>query len=184
MDNGLFWKLLEPIHPAAVSFCRKLAGGRDEGDDLYQDAVLMAMRKFRQLKELSAFKPWFFRIAVNCGINRYRTPWHRRIFPMTESVPVSRIDPRGEHEARRLLDRALKELSSDDRALIILHDLQGWPMPDLAAMLKMPEGTVKVRIFRAKQKMRKYLERHLQACRNFKLEEAAYALQGNETADD
>jgi RNA polymerase sigma-70 factor, ECF subfamily len=184
MDNGLFWKLLEPIHPAAVAFSRKLAGGRDEGDDLYQDAVLMAMRKFRQLKERSAFKPWFFRIVVNCGKNRYRTPWHRRKIPLSNPESGPNIDPRGEHEARRLLEGALKELSSDDRALIILHDLQGWSMPDLATMLKKPEGTVKNRIFRAKQKMRKYLERHLQKCKNIKLEEAAYALQGSKMADD
>lgn len=184
MDNGLFWKLLEPVHPKAVSFCRKLAGGRDEGDDLYQDAVLTAMRKFRQLEDAAAFKPWFFRIVVNSSINRYRTPWYRRILPIAEPMPEPICDPRGEFEAQWLLNEAMKELSTDDRALIILHDLQGWSMPDLAAMMKKPEGTLKIRNFRAKQKMRRYLERHLQRYKGIKLEEAAYALQGNKTADD
>jgi DNA-directed RNA polymerase specialized sigma24 family protein len=58
MNRDLFWTFLEAEHAKAEAFCRKLAGNREDGDDLYQDALLAAMRKFRTLRDPKAFRPW------------------------------------------------------------------------------------------------------------------------------
>jgi RNA polymerase sigma-70 factor, ECF subfamily len=188
MDNEQFWKLLEPVHLSAAAFCRKLAGDRDEGDDLYQDAVLAAMRKFHDLRDLSAFRPWLFRIIVNTCKNRYRNVWRRhRATEADEAKLASMVgrDPRGEYDNRRLLGRVLALLSAEDRALVILHEIQGWSLTELAAMSRLPEGTVKTRLFRAKRKMRDWLMRHLPEMNGHGIQtEATYALQGSQTADD
>ena len=63
-------------------------------------------------------------------------------------------DPRSRLDRNRMLNYLLGQLSIDDRALIILHELHGWTVPELARLRKRPEGTIKTRIRRAKLKMR------------------------------
>ena len=186
MDTERFWKLLQPFHPMAAAFCRKLAGDRDEGDDIYQEGLLAALRAFGGLKSEDAFRPWLFRILINTSKSRRRSFRRQRRAALTpdilESVPGE--NPRGRLDARHLLNRALACLRPDDRALVILHELQGWPLADLARMFKIPEGSVKNRLFRSKKKMRRELACRIARCANDQsLYEAAYAMQGRQTTD-
>jgi len=162
MDNELFWKLLEPIHPKAESFCRKLTGNRDDGDDLYQEAIIYAMSRFATLKNTAAFQPWLFRIIINSFKNRQRTPWWTRI-TLRPNIDESlvKIDPLAQYDSRRWLNRALTSLSPEDKAMIILYEIDGWPIGELVSIFKKPEGTIKARLWRARRKMRKKLESHL-----------------------
>lgn len=163
MDKEQFWKLLEPIHPKAENFCRKLCDNRDDGDDLYQEALLMAMRKVSMLKDLTAFRPWLFRIIINRFKNRTRIPWWRRQTEPSadELIPISQIDPQDQHDLRRLLKRALAVLTPEDQALIVLFEIDNWKVAELASMFKKPEGTIKARLARSRRKMRKELEKQL-----------------------
>ncbi len=164
MDNELFWKLLEPIHPKAESFCRTLTGNRDNGDDLYQEALLKAMSRFATLKDTNAFQPWLFRIIINSFKNRLRTPWWTRI-TLKPNIDESsaKIDPRTHYDSRRWLNRAMAVLSPEDKAMIILYEINGWPIGELVSIFKMPEGTIKARLWRARRKMREKLESYLSA---------------------
>jgi len=183
MDEKLFWKLLKPVHPAAAAFCRKIAGNREKGDDLYQDALLAALRKFRSLKDPSAFKPWLFRILVNTFRNRFRGR-RRRIAltaEMLESMAGS--DPRGPYVADRCVKQILEVLSPEDQALVHLFEIEGWPVRELAELFGKPEGTIKIRLSRARRKMRKALERPLAKPGNRRSEKVAYALQRSKTPD-
>lgn len=187
MDKELFWELLEPVHASAAAFCRKLTGDRDEGDDLYQEGLLVAWRRFGTLREQPAFRTWLYRILVNRYKNRCRSAWWRRHRPLTreraEITPGS--DPRVDHEARRQLRRLLKLLTPRDRALVILHEIDGWTVAELARTLKMPEGTVKTRLYRARRRMRQQAERSsLRINRRVTVNEAAYALQRSKPTDD
>jgi RNA polymerase sigma-70 factor (ECF subfamily) len=187
MDNELFWKLLEPVHPMAAAFCQKLAGDRDEGNDLYQDALLTAMRRFGSLRDHAAFRPWLFRIVINSYKNRYRSFWWRRRVPMTPELLESRpgSDPRDRYDSRRLLQRILVTLNPEDQALVVLHEIEGRPISELAAIFKKPEGTIKTRLFRAKRMMRDKLERMLpKPDSNLSVGEAIYALRRSKTAND
>lgn len=163
MDNELFWKLLEPVHPMAAAFCQKLAGDRDEGNDLYQDALLTAMRHLRTLRDHTAFKAWLFKIIINSHKNRFRSFWFRRRVPANPEMleSLAGYDPGSQYDSRRLLQMALDFLAPDVKALVVLHELEGWPTAELATMFRKPEGTIKNRIFRAKQTMREKLEKML-----------------------
>jgi RNA polymerase sigma-70 factor (ECF subfamily) len=163
MDNKLFWKLLEPVHPMAAAFCQKLTGNRDEGNDLYQDALLRAMRRIGTLRDHNAFRPWLFRLIINSYKNRYRSFWHRRCVLSSVDFIDSQggIDPRSRYDSRRLLQHAMSILTPDDKAMVVLHEIEGWPTGELAKMFRKPEGTIKNRIFRAKQAMRDKLEKML-----------------------
>ncbi|UCG62348.1 MAG: RNA polymerase sigma factor [Candidatus Zixiibacteriota bacterium] len=187
MDNELFWKLLKPVHPEAASFCRKLMGDPDEGDDLYQDALVSALNKFESLRRESAFRPWLFRIMVNNYRNRCRQVWWRRRVPLSQEVieTVAGRDPMGRYEAQRQLRYLMANLSAEDRALVVLHEIEGWATSELAGMLNKPEGTIKTRLFRARAKMRRTLERHLPKNKaNSTSLEVAYAMQRCKTMDE
>lgn len=186
MDNELFWRLLEPVHPRAAGFCRKLTGDRDRGDDLYQDALLIAMRKFAGLKDLAAFRPWLFRILINSYKNQQRNSWWRRRVRLKRELDESDEpnDPREKYDTRRWLRRALAALPAEDQALMILFEMEGWPAADLAALFNKPQGTIRARLSRARRKMRVALERYLpQPPTNRFAGEGTYALPRSETTD-
>jgi len=161
MKKREFWKLFEPIHVRAEAFCRRLEGNRDDGDDLYQEAVLRALERFDGLKNEAAFKSWFYRIVLNRFKNRRR--WFRlrgllgAVSNRSASEPA--CDPREEYAERLRLSRLLATLSPDDRALIVLFEIDGWTIADLAAMFGCPRGTIKARLFRARKKLRKSFRR-------------------------
>ena len=183
MENELFWKLLKPFHPMAASFCQKLTGDSDKGKDLYQDALLSALRRFDSLMDHAAFRPWLFRIIVNSFKNRSRScSWRRRVDLNAAEVPQH--DPRMSMDSRCWLQAALRQLSDEDRVLIVLHEIEGWPITDLARLLKRPEGTIKTRLFRARVKMRQWLERRIPASNvNGKTGEVIYAMQRCKSLD-
>jgi len=186
VDNQIFWMLIEPVHAKAEAFCRKLAGNKDDGDDLYQESLLLALRKFAQLRDHSALRPWLFRIIVNCFKNSLRQPWWKQRKVISSGIRQSGNfdDPRCEYELNRWLEKALKSLSAENRALIILYEIEGWEITDLSRILKRPAGTIKARLARSRRKMRRAIENQLSRNINFNsADEVIYALQRNKTAD-
>lgn len=182
-----FWNLLEPEHGRAEAFCRRLAGNRDDGDDLYQDALVRAIRKFDTLKDTSRFRPWLYRILTNTYRNRCRGPWWRLRVPLTgqEIDARAHADPARIHAARRWLDRGLAALRPDDRVLVTLHEIDGWTIAALAEMQGRPQGTIKARLCRARGRMRKAIERHLTETENESITHgAAYAMGQTEQSCD
>lgn len=157
-DQDQFWQLVEQEHTKARAFCLHLTGNNDDGDDLYQDAVMIAHRGFGKLRSCDSFRPWLFRIIGNCFKARFRNPWWRRMIPMTgdESIEPTE-DPSGRYEARRILDHAFGALSAEDRFIVTLADLEGWKHAELAEMMSKTEGFIKMRLVRARRKMRKRL---------------------------
>jgi RNA polymerase sigma-70 factor (ECF subfamily) len=161
-QRNLFWKLTEPEHLRARAYCRKLMGNREDGDDLYQDVLVTALTRFGSLRDHSAFRAWLYRIVVNTFKNRLRQPWYRRLLPLTTEIEdrAGGDDPAEEHAARRTLRRAFRALTPAERALVTLFELEGWSIAELAKLYGASEGTIKVRLSRARRRMRAALIKH------------------------
>jgi len=160
-DKHLFWKLVESEHLRARAFCRKLIGSRDDGDDLYHDALLAARKGFGGLRDRRKFRSWFYRIVINAFKRRARRPWYRRLLPMTPEAfehPGSH-DPGASYAARRHLDRAFGAISPEDQAVVVMFELDGWSTSEIARLLGKSEGSIRVRLHRARGKMREALAR-------------------------
>lgn len=156
--NDLFWRLHEPEHQRVRAFCRKLTGNRDDGDDLYQDALVIALTNFGALRDPAAFRPWLYRIVVNAFKNRVRRSWWRRLTTSAAALPDDRfgtVSPEPCYAARRRLERAFRALTADERALITLFELDGWSVAELAVLYRKSEGSIKVRLFRTRKKLRR-----------------------------
>jgi RNA polymerase sigma-70 factor (ECF subfamily) len=184
MNRDLFWRYLETEHPEMEAFCRKLAGNRDDGDDLYQDALLTAMSRLETLVKPESFKPWLYRIIVNRYKSKRRREWLRSRLRLekypADNAAISR-DESGRVTARIWLEKAFRAVSAEDRALITLFELEGWSVAELAAMYGKPEGTIKSRLSRARKKMRGELKKYLSE-KKFTKVEADYALPRCETS--
>lgn len=158
-EQERFWRLLEPEYNRAMMFCRKLIGDRDQGDDLYQDALIIAYSKIGDLRDPAAFRPWLYRIIVNTFHSTVRRPWWKRRVPWTPGLErmLTTSDPAPAHDARRWLGRVFHAISSDEQTLITLHELEGWPVADLAELLGKSEAAIKTGLFRARRKMKNAL---------------------------
>lgn len=154
--------MVEPEHRRLQTFCRKLMSDKETGDDLYQDSLVSALTGFPELKEIGFFRTWLYRIVINNFINRRRSPWWKKLVPMTAEIGESiGKNPESAYIARRRIEMALEVLSPDDRVLIILFGIEGWSIAELARMMEKSEGTIKVRLSRARKKMRKKLIQYL-----------------------
>ncbi len=159
-DRALFWELLEPELTRANLFCRKLAGDRESGDDLFQDGLVAALTGFDRLRDRDAFRPWLYRILVNTYRSRMRRRWWQRLTPLTPAIEATAPgeDPTDRYHARRWLEGGLRKLSPEDRTLVVLHELEGWPLGDLAEVYDRSEGALAAKLARARKKLKQLLE--------------------------
>ena len=157
MDRDLFWQLIEREHVRARNYCGRLAGDFATGDDLYQDAVIRAYRGYEGLKDSDAFRSWFYQIIGNTYKSRFRTAWWRRIIRSGEEIDIANLlqhNPSGLYEARRRLEYAMEALSADDRMIVTLAELENWKISEIAELFTVKEGMIKMRLSRARGKMR------------------------------
>ena len=173
MMNGKqneFWSLVEPEQNKARAFCRKLIGNRDDGDDLYQDSLVAALVNIEQLESEASFKPWLYRIIVNRFKNKVRTSWWKKSSTITNEIESTIVgdNPIGLYTARRRLEKAFKVLKTDDRILVTLFELEGWSIAEIASLCNKKEGAVKVKLSRAREKMRVVLAKDFRSTKTNK----------------
>jgi RNA polymerase sigma-70 factor (ECF subfamily) len=151
-----FWTLAEAEHLPARAYCRKLMGGRDDGDDLYHDALVQARLHFGDLRDADAFRSWLYRIIINTFRKRVRRPWWKRRLSISDSQLENSktFDPAPGYASRRLLERAFRAISTTDQALITLFEMDGWTIAELSALSGRSEQAIRVRLHRARRKMR------------------------------
>ena len=158
MMKELFWEILRQEHRRAESFCRKLCGSKDDGDDLFQEALLAAFQGFEALRDKQAFRNWLYSIIIRRYRNRFRSPWWKRRKTLTPEIAETHsFDPTERFDSSRWLERALKALKTEERALIVLFEIEGWSIAELFEIFNKPEGTIKAKLSRSRKKMRKAL---------------------------
>jgi RNA polymerase sigma factor (sigma-70 family) len=170
-NRDLFWKLVEPEHLRARAYCRKLTGDRDNGDDLYQDALVCALTGFDRLRRIEAFRPWLYRIIINNFKNRIKQPWWRRIGPLTPQIESTIVgdNPLPRQAARKRLEIAFRAITPEERALVTLFELEGWAIKEIAELTGQSGVNVRVRLSRARGRMRRALIRYMQRSGSEKL---------------
>jgi len=156
-DRDLFWKHLEPEHFRARAYCRRLMNNRDDGDDLYQDALVAALNGFESLRQPSSFRPWLYRIIINTFRNRLKQPWWKKVMSMTPVMAETTVgdNPLPRRAAERRLEAAFRALTPEDRALVTLFEVEGWPVEEISTMTGRSGGSVRVRLHRARGRMRR-----------------------------
>ncbi len=127
---------------------------RQEADqlDAVQEALLKAWKCRNQLKEIPYFRTWLTRILIRECVNIQRR--QKRMIP-TEQVPMP---PAGEHGGDTALRDAIMLLPETMRIPLVLHYMEGYPVEEIAKILRLPKGTVCSRLSRAREQIKKMLK--------------------------
>ncbi|WP_417568431.1 RNA polymerase sigma factor [Marinobacter sp.] len=172
-----FEVLVQPHLEAMYRFAFRLAGQQQDAEDLVQDVVIKLYPRLHELEAVEQLRPWLNRVLYRQFIDQIRRKNRQMDRPLTELVgPESQVDwldslesdsvgPDLQLERARLgpvLDRVLATLTPDQRTLLLLHDVDGWPQEHLADVLDIPLGTVKSRLHRCRAALRKKLQRELE----------------------
>lgn len=147
-----FQRLLEPIHDRAVVFARAVCRSRADGDDLFQEALLRALDKLPALRDDGAFRYWLYRVIISVHRNRYRKSFWKRLLPLeTEPAAPERTEEVGGADRARL---ALADLPHEQREAIVLFELEGWKVEEIAELLGVSVSAVKSRLVRGRARLR------------------------------
>ncbi|MFJ5224244.1 RNA polymerase sigma factor SigM [Streptomyces sp. NPDC088400] len=136
-------------------------GDREEAADAVQDALVSAFRAAHTFRGQSAVTTWLHRITVNACLDRARKAASRKTSPMDDTERLEQLlEPHESAEApaerqdlNRQLLAALAKLPADQRAALVLVDMQGYPVAEAAAVLDVPVGTVKSRCARGRARL-------------------------------
>lgn len=147
-------------------------GSREDALDIAQQAFVLAWRKLSSFRREAQFYSWLYRIARNVAISRSRR--HQvssgSLDQMLDGTAFEPADDRNgaapesameQAEQIRLVQQALKRVSEEFRQPLVLKEIDGFSYEEIAEILEIPLGTVRSRIFRARQEMIDILRRNM-----------------------
>jgi len=162
-DNQARKELFETFYRRTYAVVFNILRQRESAEDITQDAFIKAFQNIHQLKEGYKFGAWLAVIASNLARNHLK---REKRMVVTDEIPL--INPGDgefdtENEAIRALEvervrKAIRELPPDQYQVIVLQNYHDLKVEEIAAMLKISSGTVKSRLFRARQKLAGALE--------------------------
>lgn len=132
-----------------------------DADDAAQEAFLSALDRIETYDRSRPFGPWLMRIATNAAIDLLRRRAVRAADALDDRLASSGTSPAKDAELadlRRRLHQALSTLPERQRIAVTLFDVEGYPHADIAAILGIPEGTVRSDVFHARRALREVLK--------------------------
>jgi RNA polymerase sigma-70 factor (ECF subfamily) len=165
---------LVALHEGMVfNLAARLLGDSEEARDVAQNVFLQVYRKLGQFQGRSALRTWIYRITVNQCHNRRRW-WQSRRREKEEPIEKvaagpeasqlvdevlqsSPFDETRRHERARRVQRALLQLSFEHRAVLVLREIEGQSCEAIAGVMGIAKGTVKSRLARAREALRRRL---------------------------
>ncbi|MEU3713124.1 RNA polymerase sigma factor SigM [Streptomyces catenulae] len=169
-DPDAFGEIVRRHRDRLWAVAIRTLGDREEAADAVQDALVSAYRAAHTFRGQSAVTTWLHRITVNACLDRARKAASRRTSPVAETDQLDQLlepqesaeVPAERQDLHRELLGALRTLPEEQRAALVLVDMQGYPVAEAAAVLDVPTGTVKSRCARGRARLLP-LVRHLRA---------------------
>jgi RNA polymerase sigma-70 factor, ECF subfamily len=154
-----FEERLAECGPLAYRVARGVLRNSAEAEDVAQDALLRAYRRFDRLRDRNRFRAWLVRIAFRLALDRLRSGKRRELRDTLWSQPerqpptATAEDLAASNEFQARLEKALEELPEKLRLVLLLAAMEGHTIDEIAGMLGISTGTVKSRIFYARKQL-------------------------------
>ncbi|MDK0520804.1 RNA polymerase sigma factor SigM [Streptomyces sp. ML-6] len=160
-DPDAFGELVRRHRDRLWAVALRTLGDREEAADAVQDALVSAFRAAHTFRGQSAVTTWLHRITVNACLDRVRKAATRKTAPIDDTQRFEQLlEPHESAEApaerqdlHRELLAALATLPAEQRAALVLVDMQGYPVAEAARILDVPAGTVKSRCARGRARL-------------------------------
>jgi RNA polymerase sigma factor (sigma-70 family) len=152
--------LLVPVHEAAQVTARRLCSSHADGDDLFQETVLRALDQLGTLRDETRFRGWFYAVMVSVHRVQHRRRFWRRLLSLDKLAvePARAADAEAWQGAERMA-QALATLPPAAREAIVLFELEGFTIEELAAIQNGSVPAVKSRLARARRRLRYFYEK-------------------------
>ena len=166
-DSQAFGALVERYQRRVVGVAQAVVHNQDDAVELAQETFVRAYENLSKFESRSSFSTWLYRIAANLAIDfRRREGRHQVLRGEDAETEISRIpSPRGDSyqetartELSQRINGALKELTSEHRAVILLREVEGLSYDEISDVLHVPRGTVMSRLHYARSRMREILK--------------------------
>jgi RNA polymerase sigma-70 factor (ECF subfamily) len=167
-DTDARWRrlleLLAPVHDAAAATARRLERSSADGDDLLQATVLRAFEKLPTLREPERFRAWFYAVLLSVHRSRSRRGFWTRFLPLSGDVGIDAVGEDGalceeERRATERVSRALATLPPVQREAVVLFEIEGFSIEEIAALQRVTPSAVKSRLARGRARLRRHYER-------------------------
>jgi RNA polymerase sigma-70 factor (ECF subfamily) len=152
-DLDAFESIVRARMDAVYRLTSAILGNEADARDAAQETFVAAWRELPRLRDPERFEAWLQRVAVNAARQTHRARSRRRVREIPSSTVVALADRAAGApvDDAALLDEALATLPVEQRAILVLHHLEGQPLAAIAAILEIPEGTAKSRLFTARR---------------------------------
>lgn len=143
--------LLEAVWPDAYRLAKTILPGDCSAEDVAQDACVTMYRSIASLKDARAFSTWFYRIVVHQALKQKKL--QRAQAPLSDEASYDK-------DCAGLVDllRALRTLPDKLRAVIVLHYFEELTTREIAAILRVPDATVRFRLMTARRRLEPLLQ--------------------------
>jgi RNA polymerase sigma-70 factor (ECF subfamily) len=163
-EREAFDELVRRTYAETYTLAYRLTGNEEDARDVSQEAYLRAYRAIKRFRGDAQFSTWMYRITANCAATYLGRRSRHRHDVLDDSAPLA--DPRTDHDPqlradasdlRNRLAHALDALPPRLRSVVVLRDVYDLPHESIAAELGISESAAKVRLHRARNKLREQL---------------------------
>ncbi|MGJ5816820.1 RNA polymerase sigma factor [Paludibaculum fermentans] len=170
-DPAAFNEVVTAYRRRIFGTVSRLIGRPEDVEDVAQEVFLRLYYSLDQLRSPEVFEPWLYRLTVNAALDYLRKRRKRRLESRVSDLSEQavmladasagtkvQVDDLHRAKVREFVDSLLSEVSEEDRALLTLKEVEGLSLKDLEKVYHVNENALKVRLFRARQRVLKAYE--------------------------
>jgi RNA polymerase sigma-70 factor (ECF subfamily) len=175
-DVDAFEALVKKHQKRMFNIAYRMMGNYEEASEIVQDALVAAYRGIKNFKAKAKFSTWLYTIVINLSKNRLkqvRAQLHRERYSIDNPVLTNEGQIHGEpassepsaletlekRDIQQKVQACINSLDDEFREVLVLRDIQGFSYDEIGDVLKVPEGTVKSRLFRAREAVKDCLKK-------------------------
>ena len=163
-DGQAFEELVRATYADAYTLAYRLTGNEEDASDVVQEAYLRAYKSLKRFRGDAQFSTWLYRIVANCSSTLLGKRSKTRHEELDEEAPIAELRPAYDPDAaadasaeRERVTDALRELPDGLRQVVVLRDVYDLPHEAIAKELGISEAAAKVRLHRARRRLRERL---------------------------
>lgn len=160
-EEGSFTQLYDMIAPFLYKLAVYTLGNPQDAEDAVSETFIEAYKGIGKLRDETAFKPWITKIlSIRCKRKIGEYVKNKNVYDIDDFLGLTEDENDLSAEAgdRVVVAHAMALLNYEEREIVVLSVLQGYTVKEIAHIIKMPQGTVSSKLYRALKKMRTYIE--------------------------
>ena len=175
-DVDAFEVLVKKHQKRMFNIAYRMMGNYEEASEIVQDAFVSAYRGIKNFRGRAKFSTWLYTIVINLAKNRLKqlkARLHREKYSINNPIPTHESQIHGElassepsalerlekRETQQKVQGCIDSLDGEFKEVLVLKDIQGFSYDEISDLLKVPEGTVKSRLFRAREAVKDCLKK-------------------------